>query len=236
MNRIGRREISIVAVDDDLDELKDLKRDIEKESIRVSIASDGEAGLELIRNENPDMVILDVNLPRISGLEICEFLRQDERFSRIPIIMLSSRDMPFDRISGLENGADDYVTKPYNSKELLLRIKRIFWRVFGEKPDDLVVFGEFRIDLGSHKVTVADQPVNLTPTEFRLLCELLDNPGRVKSRDLLLSKIWSHSDDLFSRTVDTHIQRLRNKLKDAGKFIETVRGIGYRFNCDGINN
>lgn len=234
-NKTRKREVKIVVVDDDPEILRSLKEDLEDPSVRVFAASDGESGLDLIHNEKPDLVILDVSLPFISGLEICDFLRKDNYFSRIPIVMLSSRDMGIDRINGLETGADDYVTKPYNPRELKLRIKRIFWRVFGDETDDLIVLGELSVNLASHKVAVAGSSIDLTPTEYRLLCELLDKPGRVKSRDLLLSKVWNHSDDLFSRTVDTHIQRLRNKLKSAGQFIETVRGTGYRFNTDGMD-
>ncbi len=232
-NYTNRREFSIVAVDDDPDFLDSLVQDIRGDGFKLSVAHDGEAGLKLIKNMKPDLVILDVNMPCLNGLEVCKLLRNDKNYSDLPIILLSGRNMEMDRIGGLETGADDYVSKPYNSRELVLRIKRILWRAYGRKCNEEVLsLGELQINFENHQVWVDDYPVTLTRTEFRLLSELLDNPGRVKSRDSLLNKVWDHTEDIFSRTLDTHIQRLRNKLKQAGRYIETVRGIGYRFRIE----
>ncbi len=232
-NLTSKKEFSIVAVDDDPDVLESLVKDIRGDGLHLSVARDGEQGLQLIKNKNPDLVILDVNMPCLNGLEICEMLRKAKNFSSIPIILLSGRDMDIDRISGLETGADDYISKPYNAKELILRIKRILWRVYGrDLREEVLCLGELQVNLENHQVWVDDCPVTLTRTEFRLLSELVDIPGRVKSRDSLLEKIWDHTEDIFSRTVDTHIQRLRNKLQSAGRYIETVRGIGYRFRIE----
>ncbi len=229
----SRREFTIVAVDDDQEVLDSLELDIPGDGLKLEVAHDGETGLQLIKREQPDLVILDVNMPCVNGLEICEQLRNDKNFSYLPIILLSGRNMDMDRIRGLEIGADDYICKPYNARELVLRIQRILWRVYGrDLREEILCLGDLQINFENHQVWVEDSPVTLTRTEFRLLAELLENPGRVKSRDILLEKIWNHTEDIFSRTVDTHIQRLRNKLNRAGSYIETVRGIGYRFRIE----
>lgn len=232
-NLASRREFSIIAVDDDPEILESLVEDVRGDGLHLSVACNGEEGLQLIKNENPDLVILDVNMPCLNGLEVCEMLRKDKKFSHLPVIFLSGRDMEIDRINGLETGADDYVLKPYNAKELLLRIKGILWRVYGRNPREKTLsLGELQVNFENYQVWVDDRPVSLTLTEFRLLSELLEVPGKVKSRDSLLDKIWDHTEEIFSRTVDTHIQRLRNKLQNAGRYIETVRGIGYRFHLE----
>ncbi len=232
-NLTSRKEFSIIAVDDDPEILKSLAEDIRGDGLQLSVANNGEEGLQLIKSGKPDLVILDVNMPCLNGLEVCEMLRQDKNFSHLPVIFLSGRDMEIDKINGLETGADDYILKPYNAKELLLRIKRILWRVYGRNPrEEALSLGELQVNFENHQVWVDDCPISLTITEFRLLAELLEVPGKVKSRDSLLGKIWNHTEDIFSRTVDTHIQRLRNKLQSAGRYIETVRGIGYRFRLE----
>ncbi len=223
----------IIAIDDDPETLDTLLSHIPNDRIEFLTAFDGEQGLRLIREKKPDLVILDITIPRLNGLEICQILRRDKRFVNLPIILLSGRGLDLDRIRGLEMGADDYVTKPFNARELLLRIDGILRRVYGRSLQrDRLTLGDLTIDFGAHQVFVGKRSVPLTLTEFRLLAVLALNTGRVKSRQSLLDEIWDHSEDVFSRTVDTHIQRLRNKLQEAGRYIETVRGIGYRFQLE----
>ena len=232
-NGKGTRAFSILAVDDDPDILDMLKNHLPDDQFRLWVASDGEHGLKLIRDKKPDLVILDINIPCLNGLEICEILRKDKDFEQLPIIFLSGRDLPLDRIMGLEKGADDYLTKPFEPRELILRIDGILNRVYGKKlRAEVLTLGDLTIDFGGHYVMVGDRTIPLTLTEFRLLALLAENRGRVKSREALLEEIWDHSDEVFTRTVDTHIQRLRQKLEEAGRYIETVRGIGYRFQLD----
>ena len=184
---------------------------------------------ECLAAKRPDLVVLDVNMPGLSGLEGCRNLRADKKTQNVPIIILSARKEDIDRVLGLEFGADDYVTKPFNIKELVLRINSVLKRVYGEKStSDVMAHGILSVDFARHEVKVKNKPIDLTLTEFKLLSCLLERPGQVQSRDYLLEHIWEHGEGVFSRTVDTHIQRLRTKLKQAGSYIETVRGIGYR--------
>lgn len=228
-----KRQFSILAVDDDPDVLESLRKELKDNTLNLMVAPDGEKGLSLIREKSPDLVILDITMPCLSGLEICEIMRKDKAYSHLPIILLSGRSLDIDRIMGLEIGADDYVTKPFNVRELVLRIKGILRRVYGAaEQEEVIRLGELSVDHAAYEVKVEDEPVNLTVTEFRLLASLVENPGRVKTREALLDEIWEHADGVFSRTVDTHIQRLRNKLNKAGRYIETVRGVGYRFRLD----
>ncbi len=221
---------SLLLVDDDPDILGLLQSQFRDEPFEVFTAGEGETALNIVRTQKPDLVVLDINLPGLSGLEICRSLKADKNTRGIPIIMLSARSEEIDRVLGLEFGADDYVTKPFNTQELILRINNVLKRVYKEGDategftrDDLTV------DFLKHEVTVKGQPIQLTLTEFKLLSSLLESVGQVKTREYLLEHIWEHGDGVFSRTIDTHIQRLRTKLKEAGRYIETVRGVGYRF-------
>ena len=221
---------SLLLVDDDPDILGLLQSQFRDEPFDVFTAGEGESAFNIIRNEKLDLIVLDVNMPGLSGLEICRTLKADKNTQDIPIIILSARNEEIDRVLGLEFGADDYVTKPFNTQELLLRINNILKRVYkvsetteGFTRDDLSV------DFLKYEVTVQGQPIQLTLTEFKLLSSLLEAVGQVKTREYLLEHIWDHGEGVFSRTIDTHIQRLRTKLKEAGRYIETVRGVGYRF-------
>jgi two-component system phosphate regulon response regulator PhoB len=227
----------ILLVDDDEELLAALELKLRKEGYLIETAPDGEAALAKIRASLPDLIILDVNMPRMNGMDVCRALRSDDKTRDLAIIMLTARDDEVDRILGLEFGADDYVTKPYNPRELILRVKGLLKRIFHFQDNpgasDYIQVGPLAIDLGRHEVQIDGQVVELTLTEFKLLSYLIKNPGRIKTRDFLLEQIWEYGDGVFSRTIDTHIQRLRSKLKEAGKYIKTVRGVGYRFEkCD----
>ncbi|MFQ5449066.1 MAG: response regulator transcription factor [Nitrospinaceae bacterium] len=221
---------SILLVDDDRDMLAALELKLGKEGFKIQTASDGEMAIKKVRAKIPDLIVLDVNMPGMSGMDVCKTLRSDTRSVNIPIIMLTARDDEIDRVLGLEFGADDYVTKPFNTRELILRIKSVLKRVYtAPEAKENFKFGCLSVNLANHAVKVKNKEVELTLTEFKLLARLIESPGKIKPRDVLLEQIWEYGDGVFSRTIDTHIQRLRSKLKDAGEYIETVRGVGYRF-------
>ncbi len=224
------RRHSLLLVDDDLEILTLLKAKLGKEPYDIFTASEGESALNIVRTQKPDLVILDVNLPGLSGLDICRSLRADKETMDIPIIMLSGRGEEIARVLGLEFGADDYVTKPFNAQELILRINNVLKRVYKKNEvDEGFTQGDLNVNFLKHEVTVKGEPIQLTLTEFKLLASLLESVGQVKTREYLLEHIWEHGEGVYSRTIDTHIQRLRTKLKEAGRHIETVRGVGYRF-------
>ena len=226
----------ILLVDDDQELLAALELKLDKEGFQVETAPDGEVALEIIKKKLPDLVILDVNMPKVNGMEVCKSLRSDEQTRDLAVIMLTARDDEIDRVLGLEFGADDYVTKPYNARELILRIKALLKRIFPVQNNpatkDIFQIGALSIDTDKHEVCVGKDVVELTLTEFKLLAHLIQNQGKIKTRDFLLEQIWEYGDGVFSRTIDTHIQRLRAKLGDTGKYIKTVRGVGYRFEKD----
>lgn len=220
---------TILVIDDDRDLLELLKLKLGKEGFKVCVAPDGKTGVELVKSKEPDLVILDVNMPKMSGLDVCRILRSEEKTKNMPILMLTAKNEEIDRVLGLEFGADDYVSKPFSVRELILRIRAILKRTHpAEEKRNRLQYGILTVDLKNHEVKVKNHPVQLTLTEFKLLSVLLEKPDQVKSRDFLLDEIWEYGDGVYSRTVDTHVQRLRSKLKDAGRYIETVRGIGYR--------
>ena len=227
-SNIQRR--SLLLVDDDPEILTLLRAKLAKEPFELFTAVEGESALNIVRTQKPDLVVLDINLPGLSGLEVCRTLRADQDTRNIPIIILSARTDEIDRVLGLEFGADDYVTKPFNPQELILRIHSVLKRVYkwGDGPENFSR-NDLTVDFLKHEVTVKGQPIQLTLTEFKLLSSLLESVGQVKTREFLLEHIWEHSEGVYSRTIDTHIQRLRTKLKSAGRYIETVRGVGYRF-------
>jgi len=221
---------SLLLVDDDPEILTLLQAKFKDESFEIFTALEGESALDIVRTEKPDLIVLDINLPGLSGLEICRTLKADKNTREIPVIMLSARSDEIDRVLGLEFGADDYVTKPFSPQELILRINNVLKRVYKvDGASEGYTRGDLTVDFLKYEVTVKGQPIQLTLTEFKLLSSLLETVGQVKTREYLLENIWEHGDGVFSRTIDTHIQRLRTKLKDAGRYIETVRGVGYRF-------
>jgi len=197
----------------------------------VSTAPDGVSGLKKARAEKPAFIILDLMLPRMSGLEVCKVLKSDPATQHIPILMLTAKAEEIDRIVGLEFGADDYVTKPFSPREVILRIQAILRR--GQtKEGERLTAGPITIDPARHRVLVGGKGVNLTSIEFKLLRTLVQRRGRVQERDRLLNEVWGYESVIDTRTVDTHVRRLREKLGEAGDIIETVRGFGYRIRED----
>ena len=199
-----------------------------KAGFRVSTAADGASGLQKARDDRPDFIILDLMLPKLSGLEVCKILKSDAATSHTPILMLTARAEEIDRIVGLEFGADDYVTKPFSPREVVLRIKAILRRAEGGAEDERLSAGSIVIDPARHEVSVHGKRVNLTSLEFKLLRTLMQRRGRVQARDRLLNDVWGYESVIDTRTVDTHVRRLRKKLGKAADVIESVRGFGYR--------
>jgi two-component system phosphate regulon response regulator PhoB len=222
---------TILLVDDEQDLVDTLRYSLEREGYTTLAARDGAAALGVLAQaQPPDLVLLDWMLPDMSGAEVCRSLRMSERTRRIPVIMVSARSDEIDRVVGFELGADDYVTKPFSVRELLLRIRAILRRRHGEgTASDDGHCDRLRVDLEGHQVWVDEHRVGLTALEFRLLTTLLTRRGRVQTREMLLNDVWGMQVDVTTRTVDTHVQRLRKKLGEVGQYIETLRGVGYRF-------
>ena len=216
----------ILIIEDESDVADLLTLNLRKAGFRTSTAADGASGLQKARDDRPDFIILDLMLPKMSGLEICKILKSDNATSHTPILMLTARAEEIDRIVGLEFGADDYVTKPFSPREVVLRIRAIFRR--GEKADESLKAGPISIDPARHEVRINGKRVRLTSLEFKLLRTLMQRRGRVQERDRLLNEVWGYESVIDTRTVDTHVRRLREKLGKAGDAIETVRGFGYR--------
>ncbi len=222
----------ILIVEDEPDIAEVLRYNLEKEGFRVEIAGRGELGLEAARREPPpDLILLDLMLPGMDGLEVMRVLKREAATARVPIVMITARGEEVDRIVGLELGADDYVSKPFSPREVVLRVKAVLRRrqpeAEGATGERLEV-GEIRLDIAGHRLWVQEEEVPLTATEFRLLRLLIERGGRVQTRGQLLSDVWGYAEDIDSRTVDTHIRRLRRKLGAEAERIETVIGVGYR--------
>jgi two-component system phosphate regulon response regulator PhoB len=220
----------VLVVDDEPDIVALVAYHLAKSGYSVSTASSGPDGLAAARRDKPALVVLDLMLPGLSGLEVMQELRGDPSTSRIAVLMLTARREESDRIKGLTLGADDYLTKPFSPQEMVLRVAAILRRVKAgnEETGDVRQLGPLRIDSTAHRVTVDGREIDLTPTEFKLLLLLAERKGRVQPRNLLLEIVWEAAPDIQTRTVDMHVQRLRAKLGDAGDLIETVRGFGYR--------
>jgi len=227
----------ILIVEDEEDLAKTLAYNLKREGYLPKIAYTGESALERVSESPiPDMVLLDLMLPDMSGLEICRKLRQSEETRGLPIVMLTAKGEEIDRVVGFEVGADDYVVKPFSVRELMLRIKALFRRTESlqakdkdEPQETLVEFGTLRLDIPGYRVWQNEEEIKLTVLEFNLLKTLLARKGRVQSRETLLNDVWGIKADITTRTVDTHVKRLREKLGSAGSYIETLRGLGYRF-------
>lgn len=218
-----------VAVIEDERALTDLLAyNLKREGFRPVVAYDGLAGLDLVQRELPSLVILDLMIPGIMGTEVCRILREGRQTRTIPILMLTARSDEIDRITGFESGADDYVTKPFSMRELMLRVKALLRRSAADGETGIIRRGKLVIDPSSHRVMVDGADVTLTATEFRLLLTLAERPGRLQDREQLLRDVWGYASDVDSRTVDTHMTRLRGKLGAAGSQIKTIRGFGYR--------
>ncbi len=221
------RRITIVEDEPAIAEI--LQYNLEREGFAVEVLRDGHTALRRLRRSPPDLVLLDLMLPGLDGLELTRLLKADLATARVPLIMVTARDGETDRIVGLELGADDYVTKPFSPREVVLRVKAVLRRGEARGPDrDTLAGGAIRLDGSAHRAWVNDAEVALTATEFRLLRLLLERRGRVQSRAQLLRDVWDYTGDVDSRTVDTHIRRLRRKLRPADGQIETLVGVGYR--------
>jgi two-component system phosphate regulon response regulator PhoB len=220
----------ILLVDDEPDALEVLGFKLRESGFAPVFATDGAKALAAVQADRPDLIVLDLMLPEVDGLEVCKILRRDPTTAGIPILMLTAKAAEMDRVIGLEIGADDYVTKPYSPRELVLRIKKLLTRLKPAEPvEPRLKLGELEIDVPRHEVTIGRVPVTLTATEFKLLELLARRRGRVQSRERLLQDVWGYETAIDTRTVDTHMRRLREKLGDTAAYLETIRGVGYRF-------
>lgn len=221
----------ILIVEDEPDIRSTLEYNLHRDNFQTESVGNLVDAEKILSTTNISLILLDLMLPDGSGLDLCRKLKADQSTNSIPIIILTAKDDEVDKVVGFELGADDYVTKPFSVRELILRIKAILKRKV-QKPEVTEVereFGELRIDSDSHEVFVNGEEVSLTALEFRLLKQLVDRRGRVQTRDQLLSDVWGYSADITTRTVDTHIKRLREKLGPIGKYVQTIRGVGYKF-------
>ena len=220
----------IYIVEDEPDIRETLKYNFSNEGFKVFTAPDGEEALSNIKKVLPDVLILDLMLPGVSGLDVCKFIRADDDIRDMSIIMLTAKGEEIDRVIGFELGADDYVTKPFSVRELILRVKVLLKKQRESLVENkLVTFGPIRIDLDAHELKINDKEIVLTALEFKLLQHLVERKGRVQTREQLLGDVWGYSAEVTTRTVDTHIKRLREKLGNTSDYIQTIRGVGYRF-------
>ncbi|MBI3192601.1 MAG: response regulator transcription factor [Pedosphaera parvula] len=220
----------ILVVDDEPDAVELIEFNLKAAGYGIITAADGMEALKKAKAALPSLIILDLMLPEVDGLEVCKILRRDPNTSSIPVVMLTAKAAELDRVLGLELGADDYLTKPFSPRELVLRVKNLLRR--GQELEvrrERIVAGDMVIDIPRHMVLVRTKPIELTATEFKLLTVLAQRRGRVQSREHLLRDVWEYDALIDTRTVDTHMRRLREKLGPGAKFIETVRGVGYRF-------
>lgn len=221
----------VTVIEDEAGIAEVLRYNLEKEGFRVDTRARGDEALEAIRADPPDLLLLDLMLPGMDGLELTRALKRDPATARLPILMLTARSEEVDRIVGLELGADDYVSKPFSPREVVLRVKAVLRRrqpPGDEVEEEIRELGRVRLDVAAHRTWIAGDEVALTATEFRLLRLLMERRGRVQSRSRLLADVWGYAEDVDSRTVDTHIRRLRRKLGPEADRIETVIGVGYR--------
>ncbi|MBZ0303255.1 MAG: response regulator transcription factor [Anaerolineae bacterium] len=223
----------VVIVEDETTLVRNLAAKLQDDGFKVTTATDGEDGLDKIRSEHPDLIILDIMLPRLDGLSICRIVRHDTSLAHIPIIMLTARGTEVDKIVGLESGADDYIVKPFSLGEFLARVRAVMRRAPGRPvPQDELSSNDLRLSLTGRRFFKQEQEVKLSNKEFDLLAELMRNKGAVLSRDLILTKVWGYDYFVDKRTVDVHVRWLREKIEDDPSNptrIVTVRGVGYRF-------
>ncbi len=226
----GNMAERILVVDDEPDLLELVRVNLVREGYRVDTASSGRVAQAELRRARPDLIVLDLMLPDVSGTELCRRIRADPALVDVSIIMLTARADEVDRVVGFEVGADDYVTKPFSPRELVLRVRAVLRRKSPTTtPQSSIEFGGLRVDPERHRCFVGDAEIDLTAKEFDLLHTLMRNPGRVLTREHLLDRVWGSDVVVTTRTIDTHLKRLREKLGRAGSMIETVRGVGYRF-------
>jgi len=225
---------TVLVVDDEKDLLDLVSYHLEKAGLKCLAARDGETALQIAKDRLPDLIVLDLMLPGLDGLEVCRKLRKDSKTANVAIIMLTAKAEEVDRIVGLEMGADDYLVKPFSPRELVARIKAVLRRGQPQESATMHKIGELEVDEGKHQVSVGGAVVELTVKEFDLLCALMNAKGRVLNRDQILEKVWGYLNavDIESRTVDVHIRRLREKLGTEQSRIVTVKGVGYRFEAE----
>ena len=224
----------VLIVDDEADLASLVEFNLHQAGLETAIALTGERALQLAQQRVPDVVLLDLMLPDISGKEVCRRLRAEPRTREVPIVMLTARGEESDRVEGFEVGADDYVSKPFSPRELVLRLKAILRRAGPTDAGHRITTGLLTLDTGSHRAWVEGQPLELTALEFKLLHQFMARPGRVQSREQLLADVWGITSPLETRTVDTHVMRLREKLGPARNSVETVRGVGYRMTDESV--
>jgi len=220
----------ILVVDDEPEAVELIEFNLKQAGFEVVSAADGAEALMKARSALPGLIVLDLMLPEVDGMEVCKMLKRDPATAKIPIVMLTAKAAEIDRVLGLELGADDYVTKPFSPRELVLRIRKLLSRgAAAPEEAEHLKFGDLVIDVPRHSVTWQGARIDLTATEFKLLALLAQRRGRVQSREHLLRDVWEYNSLIDTRTVDTHMRRLREKLGQASKFLDTVRGVGYRF-------
>lgn len=220
----------ILVVDDEPDVTDLVAYHMKAKGFHVETLNDATASISRARAFSPDLVILDIMMPHLSGIQVCRILRADTKLARVPIVFLTAKSEAPDRIEGLESGADDYLSKPFSPKELVLRVESILRRVSAprEPVNSKLRVGDIQLDSETHSVTVKGDPLELTATEFKLLRLMMERQGRVQTREHLLINVWNYSTEIETRTVDTHVRRLREKLGPEAGWIETIRGVGYR--------
>ena len=224
--------VNILVIEDEPDIRRNLEYNLGREGFKASSVGSLDEANEKLKSKKFDLILLDLMLPDGSGLDLCKKIKSNSETEATPIIILTAKDDEVDKVVGFELGADDYVTKPFSVRELILRVKAILKRSDTKTKEVVEVerqFGDLKIDVNSHEVHVDSQLIELTALEFRLLKELVDKRGRVQSRDQLLSEVWGYNAEVTTRTVDTHIKRLREKLGSMGKYVQTIRGVGYKF-------
>jgi len=221
---------SILIIEDEKDIVDLIEYHLKQSGFSVISALDGPAGLDKAKKKRPNLIILDLMLPEMDGKDVCRGLKSNPLTQSIPILMLTAKAEETDRLIGFELGADDYVTKPFSPKELVLRVKAILRRKeVDHEGEKIIRIGDLLIDIDRHQVSVKKSPIGLTSTEFKLLVELTSKRGRVLTREHLLDRVWGYTYEGYARTVDTHVRRLREKMEPLGDSIETIRGVGYRF-------
>ena len=224
--------VNILVIEDEPDIRRNLEYNLGREGFNASSVGTLDKAYKKIKSKKFDLILLDLMLPDGSGLDLCKKIKSNSETEATPVVILTAKDDEVDKVVGFELGADDYVTKPFSVRELILRVKAILKRSDTKTKEVVEVerqFGDLKIDVDSHEVHVDSQLIELTALEFRLLKELVDKRGRVQSRDQLLSEVWGYNAEVTTRTVDTHIKRLREKLGSMGKYVQTIRGVGYKF-------
>ncbi len=222
---------TVLIVEDEQDVVDLLRYNLNRAGFTVLIANDGITGLEMARAQRPDIILLDLMLPQMSGEKVCALLKADADTAGIPVIMVTAKGHPNERVDGFELGADDYVAKPFIPKELILRLQAVLRRLRTASRSDCLEVGPFFVDKGAFEVRMNGKRLDLTTTEFKLITLLIERRGRTQSRETLLFDVWGYQNAIDTRTVDTHMRRLREKLGDWATWLETVRGEGYRFSA-----